>query len=152
MTNHAWTLLVAFSAVLLLLALPLGRFIASVMEGRLAFAVRVEGPLYRLCGVKPDAEMGWLPYTLALLLFNGIGLVAVYALQRLQLWLPLNPQGLANVSPDSALNTAISFATNTNWQSYSGEATMSQFSQMVGLTIHNFTSAATGIALAFAFI
>jgi K+-transporting ATPase ATPase A chain len=86
------------------------------MEGRLAFAARVEGPLYRLCGVKPDAEMGWLPYTLALLLFKGIGLVAVYALQRLQLWLPLNPQGLANVSPDSALNTAISFSTNTGWQ------------------------------------
>ncbi len=98
MTTHAWTLLVAFSAVLLLLALPLGRYIAAVMEGRLAFAARVEGPLYRLCGVEPDAEMGWLPYTLALLLFNGIGFLAVYALQRLQLWLPLNPQGLANVS------------------------------------------------------
>ncbi|MGZ5655595.1 MAG: potassium-transporting ATPase subunit KdpA, partial [Caldimonas sp.] len=152
MTNHAWTLLVAFSAVLLLLALPLGRFIASVMEGRLAFAARVEGPLYRLCGVKPDAEMGWLPYTLALLLFNGIGLVAVYALQRLQLWLPLNPQGLANVSPDSALNTAISFATNTNWQGYGGETTMSYLTQMLGLGVQNFLSAATGIVVVIALV
>ncbi|MGZ8259151.1 MAG: potassium-transporting ATPase subunit KdpA, partial [Caldimonas sp.] len=152
MTAHAWTLLAAFSAVLLLLAMPLGRYIATVMDGRLAFAARVETPLYRLCGVKPDAEMGWLPYTLALLLFNGIGLVAVYALQRLQLWLPLNPQGLANVSPDSALNTAISFATNTNWQGYGGETTMSYLTQMLGLGVQNFLSAATGIVVVVALV
>jgi K+-transporting ATPase ATPase A chain len=138
--------------VLVLLALPLGRYIASVMEGRLVFAARVEAPLYRLCGVKQEAEMGWLPYTLALLLFNGIGFLAVYALQRLQLWLPLNPQGLANVSPDSSLNTAISFATNTNWQGYGGETTMSYLTQMLGLGVQNFLSAATGIVVVIALV
>ena len=96
--------------------------------------------------------MGWLPYTLALLLFNGIGLLAVYALQRLQLWLPLNPQGLANVSPDSSLNTAISFVTNTNWQGYGGETTMSYLTQMLGLGVQNFLSAATGIVVVIALV
>ena len=152
MTSHAWTLLAVYSAVLTLLAVPLGRCIAHVMEGRCALASRVEAPLYRLCGVNAEAEMGWLQYTLAILLFNFLGLLAVYALQRLQLWLPLNPQNLANVSPDSALNTAISFATNTNWQGYGGETTMSFLTQMLGLGVQNFLSAATGIVVVVALI
>ena len=152
MTSHAWTLLAVYSAVLTLLAVPLGRCIAHVMEGRCALASRVEAPLYRLCGVNAEAEMGWLQYTLAILLFNFLGLLAVYALQRLQLWLPLNPQNLANVSPDSALNTAISFATNTNWQGYGGETTMSYLTQMLGLGVQNFLSAATGIVVVVALI
>src|SRR5512139_322351 len=102
MTAHAWTLLAAYGVVLTLLAVPLGRWIAHVMEGRFGFAARLEAPLYRLCGVTPRSEMGWLQYTLAVLLFNGLGLLAAYALQRLQFWLPLNPQGLSNVSPDSS--------------------------------------------------
>jgi K+-transporting ATPase ATPase A chain len=152
MTHHAWILLAVYSIVLVLLAVPLGRFIAHVMEGRLVFAQRAEAPLYRLCGIDPQAEMGWLRYTLALLVFNGLGLLVVYALQRLQLWLPLNPQQLANVSPDSALNTAISFATNTNWQGYGGETTMSTLTQMLGLAVQNFLSAATGIVVVVALV
>src|SRR5690242_3546685 len=100
MTSHAWLLLAVFSAVLLALAWPLGRYIEAVMQGRVAFAGRIESLLYRACGIKADEEMGWLRYALALLVFNGLGVLAVYALQRLQLWLPLNPQGMANVSAD----------------------------------------------------
>ena len=102
MTAHAWILLACYAVVLLLLAVPLGRAIAHVMEGRSALAGRIEGALYRLCGIDPDTEMGWLQYTLAILLFNGLGLFAVYALQRLQAVLPLNPQGLSAVPPDPA--------------------------------------------------
>ena len=152
MTAHAWMLLAVYGIVLTMLSVPLGRFIAGVMEGRFGFARRVEAPLYRLCGVGADAEMGWLQYTLAIMVFNGIGFLAVYALQRLQLWLPLNPQGLANVSPDSSLNTAISFMTNTNWQGYGGETTMSYLTQMLGLGVQNFLSAATGIVVVIALI
>ena len=96
--------------------------------------------------------MDWKRYTLALLVFNTLGALVVYALQRLQLWLPLNPQGFANVSPDSSFNTALSFITNTNWQGYSGESTMSYLTQMAGLAVQNFMSAATGIVVAFALI
>ena len=96
--------------------------------------------------------MGWLHYALAILLFNVLGALAVYALQRLQLWLPLNPQAMANVSPDSSFNTAISFATNTNWQGYGGESTMSYLTQMLGLAVQNFLSAATGIVVVIALI
>ena len=152
MTTHAWFLLAAFSIVLLLLAIPMGRYITNVMEGRLAFAGRVEGALYRLCGIKADVEMGWLQYALAILLINGLGVLAIYALQRLQLWLPLNPQAMANVSPDSSFNTAVSFVTNTNWQGYSGEQTMSYLTQMLGLAVQNFLSAATGIVVVIALI
>ncbi len=152
MSTHAWLVLALYCAVLLALALPMGRYIAHVMEGRLRFAGRVEGVLYRACGIKADAEMGWLPYTLALLLFNGFGALVVYALQRLQLWLPLNPQGLANVSADSSFNTAVSFVTNTNWQGYGGESTMSYLTQMLGLAVQNFLSAATGIVVVIALI
>jgi K+-transporting ATPase ATPase A chain len=152
MTSHAWFLLIAYSIVLVLLAIPLSRYITHVMEGRLGFANRVEGALYRLCGIKADADMGWLQYALAILLFNGLGVLAVYALQRLQVWLPLNPQAMANVSPDSSFNTALSFVTNTNWQGYSGEQTMSYLTQMLGLAVQNFFSAATGIVVVIALI
>ncbi|TAL00188.1 MAG: potassium-transporting ATPase subunit KdpA [Aquabacterium sp.] len=152
MSTHGWTLLAAYSVVLLLLAFPLGRYIATVMEGRLPLAGRIESALYRLCGVKADSEMGWLQYALAILAFNALGVLAVYALQRLQIWLPLNPQGMANVTPDSSFNTAISFVTNTNWQGYGGETTMSYLTQMLGLAVQNFLSAATGIVVVVALI
>ena len=155
MTPHAWLLLGFYLLVLLALVKPLGVYIANVMEGRslaLRFGGPVESVIYRLCGVRKDEEMGWLHYALALLLFNGLGVLAVYALQRLQFWLPLNPQQMPNVSPDSAFNTAVSFATNTNWQGYGGETTMSYLTQMFALTVQNFLSAATGIAVVIALI
>lgn len=155
MSNHAWLLLVLYLVILLSLVKPVGTYIADVMDGR-GLALRLGGPiesmLYRLGGVKQDEEMGWLKYAQAILLFNVIGALAVYALQRLQLWLPLNPQAMANVSPDSAFNTAVSFATNTNWQGYAGESTMSYLTQMLGLTVQNFLSAATGIVVVIALI
>jgi len=156
MTNHGWLLLGVYFILLLLLARPLGIYIANVMEGRGGWATRlgggVERLIYRLCGIQRDQEMGWLSYALALLLFNGMGVVAVYGLQRLQVWLPLNPQQFPNVAPDSAFNTAISFVTNTNWQGYSGESTMSYLVQMLALTVQNFLSAATGIGVVIALI
>ncbi|QWT46615.1 potassium-transporting ATPase subunit KdpA [Azospira inquinata] len=156
MTNHGWLLLGVYFVLLLLLARPLGIYIANVMEGRGGWATRLGGGMerliYRLCGIQRDQEMGWLSYALALLLFNGMGVVAVYGLQRLQVWLPLNPQQFPNVAPDSAFNTAISFVTNTNWQGYSGESTMSYLVQMLALTVQNFLSAATGIGVVIALI
>jgi K+-transporting ATPase ATPase A chain len=151
-TAHAWLVLGAYCGLLLLASIPMGLWIVRVMEGRLAFVSRLEGILYRLCGVRADQEMGWLQYALAILLFNAIGAVAVYALQRLQGWLPLNPQGFGAVSPDSSFNTAVSFATNTNWQGYSGESTMSYLTQMLGLVVQNFLSAATGIVVVIALV
>ena len=147
MSSHAWILLGLFLSVLLLTVKPMGSYIAYVMEGHFSFGGKIERPLYRLCGVRQDEEMGWLNYAFAILLFNGLGVLAVYALQRLQLWLPLNPQAMANVSPDSAFNTAISFVSNTNWQGYGGESTMSYLTQMLGLAVQNFLSAATGIVV-----
>ena len=152
MNSHAWILLGVFLAVLLLTVKPLGIYIAKVMEERFAFGGAIERPLYRLCGVRHDEEMGWLKYVFAILLFNVLGVLAVYALQRLQVWLPLNPQAFPNVSPDSAFNTAISFVSNTNWQGYGGESTMSYLSQMLALAVQNFLSAATGIAVVIALI
>ncbi|HRF63493.1 MAG TPA: potassium-transporting ATPase subunit KdpA, partial [Candidatus Competibacter sp.] len=155
MTPHAWWLLGLYLLVLLALVKPFGVYIANVMEGRslaLRFGGPVESVIYRLCGIRQDEEMGWLHYALALLLFNGLGVLAVYALQRLQFWLPLNPQQMVNVSPDSAFNTAVSFATNTNWQGYAGESTMSYLTQMLALTVQNFLSAATGIVVVIALI
>jgi len=151
-STHAWILLAVYLVVLTALAIPLGRYMTAVVEGRLGFAARVEGPLYRVCGIDPAADMNWLSYALAILLFNGIGVLVVYALQRLQVWLPLNPQGMAAVSPDSSFNTAVSFATNTNWQGYGGESTMSYLVQMLGLAVQNFFSAATGIVVVIALI
>jgi K+-transporting ATPase ATPase A chain len=152
MSNHAWVLLGLFLVVLLLTVKPTGTYIANVMEGRFRLAGKIESPIYRLCGIRPDEEMGWLKYAFAILLFNVLGALAVYALQRLQADLPLNPQAFAAVSPDSAFNTAISFATNTNWQGYGGEATMSYMTQMLALAVQNFLSAATGIVVVIALI
>ena len=125
---------------------------ARVFSGERTFLSPVLGPVergfYRLAGVSPEREQGWLAYTLAMLVFSAAGFASLYAILRLQAFLPLNPQGFDNVPPDLAFNTAISFLTNTNWQAYGGETTMSHFSQMAGLTVHNFLSAATGIALA----
>ena len=152
MSAAAWMQLAAFLVVLLALAWPLASWIHAVMEGRVAWLQRVERGLLKLAGVNTDAEQGWLRYALGLLVFNVLGLVAVYALQRFQHLLPLNPQGMAAVSPDSAFNTAISFVTNTNWQGYGGETTMSYLTQMLGLTVQNFFSAATGIVVVIALI
>ncbi len=151
MTGNGYFQIGLFLAALLLLAWPLGLYMARVYAGKLPVYVRwirpLESGLYRLAGIQPNEGMTWLRYALAFLAFNLLGLLVVYALQRLQLWLPLNPQGLANVTPDSAFNTAISFATNTNWQGYGGETTMSYLTQMVGLSVQNFVSAASGMAV-----
>ena len=122
------------------------------MAGRFALGQRLEAPLWRLAGVDPAQESGWLRYLLGLLVFNALGVLSVYALQRLQHALPLNPQGFAAVTPDSAFNTAISFMTNTNWQGYGGESTMGYLVQMLGLTVQNFLSAATGIVVVIALV
>ena len=151
MSADAWGLLALYLVVLGLLAWPLGRFLAAMCDGRLPrWMQRVEAPLYRLAGTSPERPMHWRGYALALLAFNALGAAAVYALQRLQAWLPLNPAGMTPVSPDSSFNTAVSFVSNTNWQGYAGETTMSYLTQMLGLTVQNFLSAATGIAVAFA--
>src|SRR5262244_2086239 len=129
---------------------------ARVYMGQPSGLERVLGPLerliYRLCGVRAEEEMGWKTYAIAMLLFNLCGFLAAYALQRLQGVLPLNPQGFGAVSPDSSFNTAVSFATNTNWQGYGGETTMSYLTQMLALTVQNFVSAATGMAVLAALI
>ena len=142
--------------MLLALSYPLGVYLARVGEDKpirgLGWLAKIEHLLYRLAGINPEAGMGWKGYAIALLVFNGIGALFVYAVQRLQFWLPGNPQGFANVSPDSAFNTAVSFVSNTNWQGYGGESTMSYLSQMLALTGQNFFSAATGIAVAYALI
>jgi len=156
MTANGYLQLVFYVVVLLALAKPLGAYMARVYEGEPAFLNRIGAPferlLYRVCGVDPQREMRWTEYAVAAMAFNILGLLAVYALQRLQVWLPLNPQDLGAVSPDSSFNTAVSFATNTNWQGYSGETTMSYLTQMVGLTVQNFVSAATGMAVLVAFV
>ncbi|HEY1391804.1 MAG TPA: potassium-transporting ATPase subunit KdpA [Methylibium sp.] len=152
MSTHAWLLLGVYSLVLLALSLPMGRYLAYVMEGRFSFGQRIERVLYRITGVQADEEMGWLRYAIGLLLFNGLGVLAVYALQRLQAWLPLDPQQFSNVSADSSFNTAVSFVTNTDWQGYTPEQTMSHLTQMLGLAVQNFLSAATGIVVVIALI
>lgn len=153
MTNLAWANLALYLAVTLLLAWPLARWITALAQGRVPrWIAAIERPLFRLAGIRSDEGMGWKQYAVALLVFNFIGVLAVYALQRLQGVLPLNPQGLGAVTPDSAFNTAISFVANTNWQGYGGESTMSYLTQMLALTVQNFLSAATGIAVVFALI
>ena len=156
MNAHAWLLLTVYLMLLLLAARPLGIYIATVMAGQSTIALRLDGRcealLYRLCGVRRDQEMDWRHYALAILLFNLLGALALYALQRLQVALPLNPQGMADVSAESAFNSAVSFATNTNWQGYAGESTMSYLTQMLGLGVQNFLSAATGIVVVIALI
>ena len=156
MDIHSLALPASFLLVLLLMSWPLGILLARVAEGGrvrgFGWLHRIEAGLYRAAGIAPEQGMGWKPYAIALLVFNAVGALAVYALQRVQAWLPLNPQGLGNVSPDSAFNTAVSFVANTNWQGYSGEQTMSYLTQMLALTCQNFFSAATGIAVVFALI
>jgi K+-transporting ATPase ATPase A chain len=152
MNASAWLQLVAYLGVLGLLAWPLGSFIQRLMDGRIGFTNAIERPLLRLAGVAPEQEQGWLRYLLGLLLFNALGVAAVFALQRLQAGLPLNPQAFSAITPDSAFNTAISFVTNTNWQGYGGETAMSYLTQMLALTVQNFLSAATGIVVVTALI
>ncbi|WP_294352283.1 potassium-transporting ATPase subunit KdpA [uncultured Sphingomonas sp.] len=154
MTLQGWFLILLFVGILLALTKPVGLWLHALYEGRRTPLHVVLGPVergfYKLSGIDPAQEQGWRRYAVHMLLFNVALLVLTYAVLRLQGVLPGNPQGLAGLSPDLAFNTAVSFTTNTNWQSYGGEATMSNLSQMLGLTIHNFLSAATGIALAFA--
>ncbi|GGF73936.1 potassium-transporting ATPase potassium-binding subunit [Azorhizobium oxalatiphilum] len=156
MTSNGWLQIILLFAVVILTAIPLGRYMARVYAGERTFLSAVLGPVERLlygaAGVDPRNEQGWLGYTLAMLLFNGLGVLLLFALLRFQGLLPWNPQGFSGLSADLAFNTAVSFVTNTNWQSYAGEATMSNFSQMVGLTVQNFLSAATGLALAIALV
>ena len=149
--NAAWIEVGLFFAVLLALVKPLGHYMALVYEGKPCGLNRVLGPvergLYRLAGVRQDEEMTWKQYTVGLLLFNLLGVLVVFGLQRFQSLLPLNPQQLGDTTADLAFNTAVSFATNTNWQAYSGESTLSYLTQMLGLTVQNFLSAATGMAV-----
>jgi potassium-transporting ATPase potassium-binding subunit len=156
MNLYGWLQLIFYLVVLLALAKPLGSFMAKVYQGERTFLDPVMSPverfIYRLSGVKADEDMNWKTYAIAVMLFNMLGLLVVYILQRLQGVLPLNPQGLGAVTPDSSWNTATSFATNTNWQGYGGEVTMSYLSQMLGLTVQNFVSAATGMAVLVALI
>jgi K+-transporting ATPase ATPase A chain len=156
MTANGWLQIALFFGVLLLMVKPLGWYMAQVYEGRPCGLDRVFGPLerllYRVCGRGATREMTWKTYTLAMLLFNFGGLLVLYVLQRAQQWLPINPQHLGAVPADLAANTAISFTTNTNWQNYGGETTLSYLTQMLGMTVHNFTSAATGMACLIALI
>ncbi len=155
MTIQGWILIFAFVGILLALTKPMGTWLFALYEGRRTPLHAVLGPIetgfYKLSGINPDEQQSWRRYAAHMLLFNFAGLIFTYAVLRLQGLLPLNDLGYSGISPDGAFNTAISFTTNTNWQWYSGEAAMSNLSQMLGLTLHNFLSAATGIALAFAF-
>ncbi len=156
MNAWGWLQLGLYVVVLLLVAKPLGLYMAKIYEGRATWAQRIGGPLeqliYRGAGVDADRDMGWIDYALAMLWFNIVGALVVYALQRTQRWLPLNPQDMGAVSADSAFNTAASFITNTNWQGYGGESTMSYLTQMFALAVQNFVSAATGMAVLVALV
>ncbi len=154
MTLNGWLQIGLLFTLVLVAVLPLGLYMARVFQGERGFLHPVLGPVekgfYRLSGISPSAEQSWLGYSLAMLVFSALGFASLYAILRLQAFLPLNPQGFDGLPPDLAFNTSISFLTNTNWQAYSGETTMSHFSQMAGLAVHNFLSAATGVALAMA--
>ncbi len=156
MTINGWLQILLFFALVLAVTKPLGVFMARVFKGERTFLYPllrpVERLIYRLTGVDETREMRWTEYSAAMLLFSAVSMLALYLLQRLQAVLPFNPQKLANIEPGSAFNTAASFTTNTNWQSYVPETTMSYLTQMAGLTVQNFVSAAVGIALAIAFI
>ncbi len=155
-TPHGWILIGLFIALTFAMAKPFGAWLFALYEGRvpkyLGFLAPVERLLYRAGGVDPHTEQGWRGYAIGMLLFSAAGIFLTYAIERLQFYLPLNPQGFSGVNAPVAFNTAISFITNTNWQSYAGESTMSNFTQMAALAVHNFLSAATGIAIAFALI
>jgi K+-transporting ATPase ATPase A chain len=156
MTFNGWLQIVLFSVLVILLTRPFGGYMTRVFNGERTFLSLVLRPLertiYWLCGVDENSEQHWVSYAIAMLAFSFVGFVVLYGLQRLQAVLPLNPQGQAAVGPDLAFNTSVSFVTNTNWQSYVPEQTMSYLTQMAGLAVHNFVSAATGIALAIALI
>jgi K+-transporting ATPase ATPase A chain len=156
MTINGWLQIAIYFAVLTALVVPLGRYMARVFEGERTFLSPVLRPMevafYRVAGIDERREQHWITYTVAMLLFNAAGFLLLYALLRLQNVLPLNPADMSAVAPDLAFNTAVSFTTNTNWQNYGGESTLSYLSQMMGLTTQNFVSAATGIALLIALI
>jgi potassium-transporting ATPase potassium-binding subunit len=159
MSGQAWFMLCLFLAVLFALAYPLANYMARIGDAQAGGYAPIRGwigkferLIYRAAGIDAADDMPWTRYAVALLLFNALGALVVYLLQRVQIWLPLNPQHLANISADSAFDTAVSFATNTNWQGYAGESTMSYLTQMLGLSVQNFLSAASGIAVAFALI
>jgi len=156
MTTNGFLQIGLYLIALVALAKPLGWYMARVYEGQPVWLNRLLGPvergIYRLCGIKENEEMGWKTYGITMLMFNAAGVLLLYALQRVQGYLPLNPQSFGAVSPDLSFNTATSFITNTNWQAYGGETTMSYLTQMLGLTVQNFASAATGLAIVIAFI
>jgi K+-transporting ATPase ATPase A chain len=156
MTLNGWLQILCFLLAVLLVTRPLGAYMARVFSGQRTWLDPVARPLerliYRLTGVDETREMRWTEYALSVLLFSVVSMLVLYAMQRLQGVLPFNPQGFGAVAPDLAFNTAASFTTNTNWQNYGGESTMSYFTQMAGLAYHNFVSAAVGIAVAIAFI
>src|SRR5246127_3144650 len=156
MTVIGWIQIVLYCAIVVALVKPLGWYMTRVFNGERTFLSPVLQPvetgLYRVAGVDPAREQHWLAYTVAMLLFHVGGFVILYALMRLQAVLPFNPAAQSAVAEDLSFNTAISFITNTNWQNYGGESTMSYLAQMLGLTHQNFLSAATGIALAVALI
>jgi K+-transporting ATPase ATPase A chain len=156
MNSSSWFQIIIYMVALIALVKPLGAYMARVYMGERTFLDPVLRPveklIYRLSGVNSDQEMNWKVYAFAMLLFNGLGLLIVYAFQRLQGFMPLNPQGFGAVSPDSSWNTAVSFTTNTNWQGYGGETTMSYLTQMLAMTVQNFVSAATGMAIVIAMI
>ena len=156
MTVAGWAQILVFCAIVVALAKPLGAYMTRVFEGERTFLSPILNPVergfYALAGIDPKADQRWTGYAASMLMFNFVGFLALYAVLRLQDVLPLNPQGMSAMTPDLALNTAASFVTNTNWQSYGGETTLGYFAQMSGLTVQNFVSAATGIALAVALI
>ncbi|WP_427025422.1 potassium-transporting ATPase subunit KdpA [Aureimonas ureilytica] len=156
MTVVGWLQIILILAAVVAFAIPLGAYMGRVFAGERTFLSPVLGPVergfYKVSGIDPAREQGWLAYTLAMLAFNAAGFLLLYLLLRLQAFLPLNPQGFSGMSPHLAFNTAVSFVTNTNWQSYGGETTLSHLSQMAGLTVQNFLSAATGLALAVALV
>ena len=156
MNNYDWFQVIVYFAVLFALVKPLGTFMARVYQGERTFLTPILGPVerlvYRIAGIDAEEDMDWRQYAKVMLVFNLLGFLAVYGLQRVQGVLPFNPAGLPAVSPDSSFNTAISFVTNTNWQGYAGESTMSYLTQMLGLTVQNFLSAATGMAVLVALI
>jgi K+-transporting ATPase ATPase A chain len=156
MTLVGWLQIALVLALVLACAIPLSKFVTRVFAGERNFLSPVFGPVergfYRLAGVDPAREQDWYAYAIAMIVFSVAGFLSLYALQRLQSFLPLNPRGFDAVAPDLAFNTSDSFITNTNWQNYGGETTMSHLTQMLGLTVHNFVSAATGLAMAFALV
>jgi len=155
-TTNSILQVLLFLILVLLIAKPLGLYMQKVFAGQRTWLSPVFSPVervfYKACGTSVEEEQGWLGYAISMLLFSAVGMLLLYLIERAQAWLPLNPQGFGNVEPQLAFNTAVSFTSNTNWQAYTGEQTMSYLTQMIGLAFHNFVSAATGIAIALAFI